>query len=125
MNAVTWANFTPTDTADGTATWTNRALACQGKQFNLQTMLSGRTTIASNRTNIRNGIQDALTNLPSGTGGATLGGGWNAAENAMKRFARLGETIFVTGGAGTNANPSSLVAEGTITDANVVLAINS
>ena len=45
MDAINWANMTPSDAADGTALWTNRALACQGKQFNIQTMLVGRDVI--------------------------------------------------------------------------------
>src|SRR6185369_578519 len=39
---IVWANLTPTDDADGTVLWQNRALVCQGKQFNLQIILQGQ-----------------------------------------------------------------------------------
>ena len=44
-DAIVWANFTPAAAIDSTQIWANRALACQGKQFNLQTMLTGRDVI--------------------------------------------------------------------------------
>lgn len=124
MNAIAWANLTPTDTPDGTQTWMNRALACQGKQFNLQTILTGRTQIASANATIRNGIQDALTAIPSGAGGATVGGGWNNVQAVLQRAARRGEALYATG-TGTAQSPGALVAEGTITNENVVQALGS
>ena len=73
QDAVVWANMTPAGAPDGTAAWTNRALGCQGKQFNLQNLIVGRDQINSGKANIRAGLQDALTNVPSGAGGAMQG----------------------------------------------------
>ncbi len=56
---ITWANFTPSDAPDNTATWTNRSLSCQGKQFNLQTMLVGRASFNAGKITQRAGLNDA------------------------------------------------------------------
>ena len=114
FNAVTWANLTPNYAADGTQLWLNRAMACQGKQFNVQTMLTGRTTIASGKVNVRAGLQDALTNVPSGTGGTTVAAGWVAVRDGMKRVANRGEKLLATG-TGTFAAPADLGFEGSFT----------
>lgn len=124
MNAIVWANLTPTDTPDGTQLWMNRALMCQSKQFNIQTILSGRLQIASSTATIRNGLQDALTNIPSGVGGASLGGGWTNVQAAMQRLAKRGEVLYATG-TGTAQNPGALVLEGTISNENIVQALGS
>jgi hypothetical protein len=113
FDGVTWANFTPVDAPDATVIWTNRSLACQGKQFNLQTMLSGRLTIACGRSTIRAGLQDALTNLPSGVSGATLSAGWVAVRDSFKRNASRFEKLFATG-TGTFAAPADMVLEGPV-----------
>lgn len=105
FDSITWANFTPTDAPDGTAAWTNRSLACQGKQFNLQTILTGRETINASKTNVRAGLQDALSNIPSGVGGAVLSGGWVTVRDAMKKLATGLEKALSTG-TGTLASPA-------------------
>src|SRR4029079_2606190 len=43
FDQVTWANYTPADAPDATVAWSNRSLACQGKQFNLQILLQGQS----------------------------------------------------------------------------------
>lgn len=75
FDSITWANFTPTDAADATATYTNRILAVQTKQMNLQNMLVGRDTIDASKANIRAGLRDAVIQLPTGTAGAMLSAG--------------------------------------------------
>lgn len=110
-DAVQWAAFTPSDAPDGTTLWANRSLACQGKQFNLQTLLSGRETISTGKANIRAGLQDALTGIPSGTNGAQSVGGWPAVKLAIQRPANVLEKLFATG-TGTSVNPATLVVEG-------------
>jgi hypothetical protein len=109
MDAITWANLTPADAPDGTAAWTNRALACQGKQFNVQTMLVGRDTIDATKANLVAGLQDALTNVPSGVSGASKSGGWANVKIALTRKATRLEKLFATGN-GTAANPSLMAA---------------
>jgi hypothetical protein len=123
FNNVTWANLTPTDAPDTTQQWMNRALMCQSKQFNLQTMLSGRQSLRTNNNTVRAGLQDCLTNLPSGTAGALITGGWPNVKLAIQRPATKGEALFIVG-AGTTSTPVDLVLEGQITNDNIVAAIN-
>lgn len=121
-DAINWQNLTPSDSADGTATFTNRALVCQAKQINIQVLLQGRETVNSARSNIRAGFQDALTNLPSGVGGASATGGWGAVKAAMTRSATRAEKLFANG-TGTQANPADLGWEGTVSAQDVALAL--
>lgn len=126
---VTWANMTPADTPDGTALFTNRALACQGKQFNLQTLLQGRTTINATINTLRNGLQDSLTNLPCGVGGATVSAGWvGVRDTSLKRNATLAEKAVANtggGGVGTSANPAIPTFEGNLTTDDIVTIRNA
>lgn len=118
---IIWANMTPVDVADGSVLWTNRSLACQGKQFNLQTILQGRTSIDASKANIRAGLQDALTGLPSGAAGANQGAGWVNVNLSLQRIATNGEKLFAAG-VGTPAAPALLVFEGNVSDDDVVFA---
>jgi len=120
--AVTWANLTPADTPDGTATYTNRALLCQAKQMNLQILLQGRTTIDSSDATIRGGLQDALTAVPSGANGASQNAGAGAVKAAMTRQTTKGERLFATG-TGTTGSPGALGAEGAMSNENIVAAL--
>jgi hypothetical protein len=123
-NAIAWSALTPTDPPDGTIAWQCRSLACQGKQINIQTLIQGRDSIASSKVNIRSGLQDALTVIPSGVAGATVGGGWAAVKTAMTRTATLLEQLLTTG-PGTTATPSDLVYEGNIGYAEISVIRNS
>lgn len=122
FDAIAWANLTPSDAPDSTVVYTNRALACQGKQFNLQTMLSGREYISSNKSSIRAGLQDALTSLPSGAAGAARSGGWANVQAAMQRKATRAEKALIASGAGTSGNPGILGFEGNLTYEDVLAA---
>lgn len=113
-DSVLWANYTPQDAPDGTATWTNRALACQCKQINLQTLLQGRDNINTAKAAIRTGLQDATTSLPSGASGASRSGGWVSIQPALQRKATNVERLLATG-VGTGVNPSTMSFEGRIT----------
>lgn len=117
-DAITWANLTPSDAADGTAIFTNRALVCQAKQINLQIFLQGRDTINSAKNNIRAGFQDSLTNIPSGAGGVLQNANWPAVKTAMTRNANVLEKVLATG-TGTTGSPANLGFEGTISLAEV------
>lgn len=126
FDQITWANLTPTDApattfdAAGMA-WQNRALACQAKQFNVQLLLQGQLTINGAKSNVRAGLQDALTNVPSGVSGTTVSGGWvPVRDNALARKATRAEKLFATGGNGTTAAlAATMQAEGSLTGANV------
>lgn len=112
-DAITWAALTPTDLPDGTLAWQCRSLACQGKQFNLQVMIGGLVTVYPAKANFRAGVQDALTAVPSGAGGATVSAGWVAVKTAMARPATRLEKIFASG-TGTAATPGLLVLEDSV-----------
>lgn len=105
--AVLWNRFTPadavpTDTALNVAIWQARSLACQGKQFNLQLMLSGTAsgTVPGHLIGFRNGMSDACAAIPSGTNGATQNGGWTTSGNpvqvALQRAGTRLELVFST-----------------------------
>lgn len=113
LDSVIWASMTPVDAPDGTQAWLNRTMMCQSKQLNLQILLQGTTSVRSDKSNIRSGLQDALTNVPSGASGARVAAGWSAVRLAMQRPATQFEAIFATG-TGTQATPGSLVVEGTV-----------
>lgn len=122
FDAILWANFTPADAPDGTVAWTNRSLACQGKQFNLQTMLQGRITVDAARPNWRIGLQDALTALPSGVAGASRSGGWAAVQLLLSRKATILEKLFAIG-VGTIASPAFMNLEGLLNPSDVQQAM--
>lgn len=124
FDAILWANLTPTDAPDGSTAWTNRALACQGKQFNLQTILTGRDSISGSKNNVRAGLQDALSNVPSGVGGSLVSGGWGAVKATLTRRATRGDKLF-SSGLGTLTAPSVLGFEGNVTDTHVENAMRS
>ena len=116
LDAITWASLTPADAADGTATFTNRALACQAKQLNLQILLQGRDSLATGLASVRQGLTDALLNVPAGTAGALLDAGWLGAgkvKAAISRFATRCEQLFVTG-TGSAGTPGTLTFEGSV-----------
>lgn len=121
FDAIVWANLTPSPTPDGTAAWTNRSLACQGKQFNLQTILTGRESLNPSKPRIRNGLQDALTDVPSGNNGNVRQAGWTEVLALLYRQATAGEKIFATG-TGTEVAPALLVVEGKISRQDIVEA---
>lgn len=118
QDAINWSNFTPAVPALGAGLdYSNQALACQGKQFNLQLLLSTgsgyNSGVSTGKANVRAGLQDALTGIPSGASGATRSGGWAAVQLVIQRFATRVEKLFATG-TGTTASPASLVLEGSI-----------
>lgn len=113
FDQIIWANLTPIDVPDTTQAWMNRSLACQGKQFNLQTILTGRDKIDASKANIRAGFQDALTAIPSGVGGANKQAGWANLQTALSRKATRLEKLLATG-TGTQATPATMGFEGSV-----------
>lgn len=129
FNAITWASMTPndavpTDTALNVQVWSARSLACQGKQFNLQTLLTGKATVACGLARIRNAFQDALQNVPSGNNGNAKDAGWAAVMAAFQRNASRAEKLYASG-TGTAASPADLGWEGTLAYTDVVNAWQS
>ena len=111
FDAITWANYTPTDAADNTATQTNRLLAVQTKQMNLQNMLQGRDSIDAGKANIRTGLRDAVIALPSGVGGASVSAGGASGVTVLtactRKSTRL-EKLLSTGSAQTGTVTANL-----------------
>jgi hypothetical protein len=93
--------------------WNSRSLACQGKQFNLQNLTIGRTTAPMKRTNYRAAMQDCLTNIPAGASGALISANWVGVRDGAKFLATRLEKLLATG-AGTQATPSDLSFEGSV-----------
>ena len=127
FDAVTWANFTPSDAVPETTSLANdiyqsRQLACQTKQMNLQTMLTGRDAIDGSKTNIRAGLQDALTNIPSGANGVNRAAGWvTLRDSVLVRAANRLEQLFATGGNGATAQTAAtLVVEGALSTSDLI-----
>lgn len=140
LNLITFANMTPVDgvpavTALGSnpsvaqnATydnqmaglhgWNARANLCQSKQFNLQNLTLGRDTAPMKRSVYRAGLQDCLTNIPSGAAGAPLAANWVGVRDGAKFNATNAEKLFATG-TGTTAAPADLSFEGSLSDSDV------
>jgi hypothetical protein len=128
LNGVVGANLTPLDTPDGTAMFTNRALVCQAKQINLQMYLQKDGSLPVGQLNIRQTLQDALTNVPSGAGGALLDAGWagtGKVKDIISRPCTRAEKIWATG-TGSTGVPGNLGAfEGTVSNDDILNALRS
>lgn len=125
FGALDWKNFTPADVPDNSVIWTNRALACQSKQFNIQTILiSPGDTLDMSKPNIRNGLKDAIQNIPAGVAGALLDAGWVNVKNAGTRAATKAEALYTTG-LGTASNPGNFTYEGNLYVDTVSIALNT
>jgi len=121
FDKIDFAKMTPADAPDGTQTWANRSLCCQGKQFNLQLILD-RAIIDATKTQTRATLQDALTSIPSGAGGATVSA-WVPVRDSLYTAITYGEKLFATG-TGTTGSPATRVVYGNITAQDVDSARN-
>lgn len=122
FDAVVWANFTPNNPLAGAGQdATNWLMACQGKALNLQTLLN-QDFIDATKLNVRAGLQDATTNIPSGASGASRSGGWTAINLAMQRNATIAEKALATG-TGTTGSPGLLTFEGSVPDNSIYLIL--
>lgn len=113
FDAITWANFTPTDAPDSTVLYQNRLGICRIKQASLHVLFEGSQPISTGKANIRTTLKDALQKLPAGVAGAELDAGWLAVKAAATRQASVLEKVFAVG-AGTTGVPATLVVEGPI-----------
>ena len=93
FDAITWANYTPNDAADGTTIYGNRLLIIQTKQMNLQNMLVGRDTIDATKANTRAGLRDAVIALPAGAAGAAVSAGGASGVTVLTACTRKGSVI--------------------------------
>ncbi len=123
LNLISFANMTPADAPPTTPdltiqAWLAKAICCQGKQFNLQNLTLGRTTAPMKRQTYRAAMQDALTNIPAGAGGATIAANWTGVRDAAKGTATNAEKLFSTG-TGSQAVPADLGYEGGISGQDV------
>lgn len=128
LSLITFASMTPADAVPTTPALTvdvyrARALACQGKQMNLQNLIISRTTAPMKQTSYRAGLQDCLTNIPAGASGALITANWVGVRDAAKFSATNAEKLFSTG-TGSSAVPADLVVEGSITAQEVSAARN-
>ena len=129
QDAIDYTAYTPNGTIDGTAAVTNRLLAAQTKQINLQLMLQGKTTLDATPSRVRGALLDATTNLPTGTAGAIQSAaGTDGARvlNALTRPATRGERLY-TASATTTGTVSAfrLSFEGAITAQDVSDALRA
>jgi hypothetical protein len=137
LDAITWANFTPTSAVDDATLTTaliaaqrqTQLLAIQTKQMNLQNMVIGRDTVDASKANIRAGLRDCVVNLPSGAAGANVqaaGASGVTVMNTLTRLANNIEKLLVTSSATTGTVTASIMGyEGSISGNDVDQARNS
>ena len=128
-DAINWSQYTPVDSPDGTATYTNRILSVQTKQMNLQLMLQGRDTVDASKANVRAGLRDAVIQVPAGAGGVSVAPGGASGVNVLTaciRDAKRIEVILATGDATTGTVTAKVMAyEGDVSYQDVEAARNS
>lgn len=120
------ANGTTTTVTNNQLFYQNNAFACQLKQANILTLAFGAArTLVTAKTNVRQALNDALTNVPSGASAALQDAGWLGAGKvrlSIQRNASVAEKTL-SSGTGTQATPADLgvvdainniYAEGTI-----------
>ena len=129
QDAIDYTAYTPNGTIDGTAAVTNRLLAAQTKQINLQLMLQGKTTLDATPNRVRAALLDATTNLPTGTNGAIQSAaGTDGARvlNALTRPATRGERLYTASATTTGAvSAFRLSFEGNVTAQDVSDALRA
>lgn len=127
LDSISFDKYTPTDSADNTATWTNRALAAQTKQLNLQLILQGRSSVDATKANVRLALRDAVIQVPTGASGAMVSPGGASGVTTLTaclRKAKRIEKLFSVSSATTGSVTGNLlVFEGTITELDVVEAL--
>jgi len=126
QNAVVYANMTPAQaipaSGDALQIWIAKALLAQGKQFNLQNLLMDSETLNFALPNIRAGMQDSLTALPTKSDGTTQTGGWNVLQNLISRAATIAEKLLSTG-TGSQGSPATMAFEGSLNENDIGAAM--
>lgn len=125
-DAIEFAKYTPVDVADGTVLQTNRLMAIQTKQMNLQTMTQGRLTVDASKANVRAGLRDAVIAIPAGTNGAQVTAGGVSGVNVMTALIRPStrlEQLLITSSPTTGGVTAGVMgAEGSVGYAEIVAA---
>lgn len=123
--ALDLAKFTPSDAADTTQIYENRAMLCQLKQSNALFLLSGNDSdgIDPRPLQFRLSCNDCMTAIPSGASGANQNAGWgtSGAPGAFRlllmRKLTVFEKLFVTASANSpNAGNDTGTARGSTTN---------
>lgn len=112
INAISLDKYTPNDAPDGTTTWTNRVLAAQTKQLNLQLLLQGKTTLDASKATVRAGLRDAVISVPTGAAGANTNPGGTSGVNVLNACTRKAnriEKLFSSGSETTGTVTASLL----------------
>lgn len=149
QNAINWANYTPADGVPTAAVspftlsetiliWQSRALKAQGMQLNLQNIIIGaQGSLNAANPGTRAGLQDAMTNLPTGAtnaatfaNGVALTGGWvTVRDSVLARLATRAEKLFATKTAQQDGSIASKAAtltfEGNLTSDHIQAARNA
>lgn len=97
QDAIDYSAYTLSATIDGTAIQTNRILASQTKQINVQIMLQGRETFNAHPNRARAALLDATTGIPTGAGGALVSAAGTdgvRVMNALTRPASRAERLY-------------------------------
>lgn len=127
LDAIAFDKYTPTDPPDGTATWTNRALAAQTKQLNLQIFLQGRETVDASKATVRAGLRDAVILVPAGASGANVSPGGSSGVNVMTACTRPAlriEKLLAIGQATTGSVTAALMGyEGMVSNEELIQAL--
>ena len=122
---IVWSRYTPINTnVLATVEWSNWLSQCNNKMMILQTLLMNRdfnNGISTSKVSIRLGLQDALTDVPSGALGAPVAAGWQAVKLVIQRDTNRLEQLLATG-TGTAAVPGNLTYEGFMPD-NEILSL--
>jgi hypothetical protein len=134
-DGIDWTKFVPTDGVPAINSLSgngelqqhsSRVLVAQTKQATLQLMLQARTTIDGSKANIRAGLRDAVTNLPTGSGGALVSAAGTGGVNVLTplvRKATRAEKLFAISSAVTGAVTANLlVFEGQVTRDDIAFA---
>lgn len=129
MDAIDFSKYTQADVVDGTATQTNRLLAVQTKQMNIQIIMYGREIVDMSKATIRASIRDAVIQIPAGVSGGDVTSAGASGANVLSAGRRVGtrlEVILTSGTAQTGTVTGNLYGyEGSISYQEVDAARNS
>lgn len=99
--------------------------SCQALVLNIQTLLglSSDGVFDATDTQLRQGLQDATSAVPSKSDGTTQDAGWTAAQQVICRLVTNAEKLLATpspGNGGSNTTAATCTAEGALTGSDVM-----